>query len=183
MTRIYTRTGDGGETGLIGGQRVSKDHLRVEAYGTLDELNSALGAARAVLEDSEVASVVEQIQHSLFALGAEIASPAADAGHIPRCTSQQVEALEAWIDHFEAALPPLRAFILPGGNRVGSLLHLARTISRRAERRIVTLAGAEALNPEILRYLNRLSDLLFVLARTVNHRSGIAETVWRKHDG
>lgn len=183
MTRIYTRTGDGGETGLIGGQRVSKDHLRVEAYGTLDELNSALGAARAVLEDLEVASVVEQIQHSLFALGAEIASPAADAVHIPHCTSQQVEGLEAWIDHFEAALPPLRAFILPGGNRVGSLLHLARTISRRAERRIVTLAGAEALNPEILRYLNRLSDLLFVLARTVNHRSGIAETVWRKHDG
>jgi len=180
MTRIYTRTGDGGQTGLIGGERVSKDHLRVEAYGTLDELNSALGAARAFLGDGEIADVVEQMQHDLFALGAEIASPAEETDRLPRCSPAQVEALEALIDRFDAALPPLRAFILPGGGPAGSLLHLARAVSRRAERRVVTLARAEPLNPEVVRYLNRLSDLLFVLARTVNHRSGMTEILWKK---
>jgi len=177
MTRIYTRTGDAGETGLIGGRRVPKDHPRVEAYGTLDELNSALGAARAVLTDGDVGAILIRAQHDLFALSAEIATPGPE--HVPvRITPAHVAALEQTIDRFAADLPPLRAFVLPGGSAAGSLLHLARTLARRAERRVVTLARTEATNPEIVRYLNRLSDLLFILARTVNQRAGAAETEW-----
>jgi cob(I)alamin adenosyltransferase len=177
MPRIYTRTGDAGETGLIGGRRVPKDHPRVEAYGALDEVNSALGAARAFLQDDEIAAVLGRLQQDLFALGAEVAAPGGGA-NVPRATAAQVEALEQEIDRFEAALPPLRTFILPGGTPGGSLLHLARAISRRAERRLIALGRMEPLNPDLLRFLNRLSDLLFVLARTVNHREGAAEAAW-----
>src|SRR3990172_12312496 len=127
MTRIYTRTGDTGETGVMGGGGVSKDHARVEAYGALDELNSALGAARAFLQDQEIGAVLDRIQHDLFALGAEVAAPG-DAPNVPHATAAQVEALEQEIDRFDAALPPLRVFILPGGNSAGSLLHLARNV-------------------------------------------------------
>ncbi len=179
MTRIYTRTGDAGETGLIGGRRVPKDHPRVVAYGALDELNSALGAARAFLADEEIGALLERIQRELFALGAEVAAPGPSPGG-PHATAAQVAALEREIDRFDAALPPLRAFILPGGTPAGSLLHLARTINRRAERRLIALGRSEAVNPEIGRYLNRLSDLLFVLARTVNQRAGASETVWQR---
>jgi len=181
MTRIYTRTGDAGETGLIGGRRVRKDDPRVEAYGALDELNSALGAARAFLQDEEIGAILDRIQHELFALGAEVAAPG-DAPDIPHATAAQVEALERVIDRFDAALPPLRAFILPGGHPAGSLLHLARTIGRRAERRMITLGRTESVNAEIVRYLNRLSDLLFVLARAANRRSGAAEVVWPRDE-
>ncbi len=176
MGRIYTRTGDGGETAQRGARRVPKDHPREEAYGALDELNSTLGAARAFLEDAELGAVLERIQRDLFVMGAEVAAPD-QAG--PRMDAAQVSALEQEIDRLDVELPPLSAFILPGGHPAGGLLHLARAISRRAERRMVALARSEALNPEIVRYLNRLSDLLFVLARTVNRRAGVGETVWR----
>src|SRR3972149_4443472 len=146
MTRIYTRTGDAGETGLIGGRRVPKDHARVEAYGALDELNSALGAARAFLQDQEIGALLEGIQRDLFALGAEVAAPG-DAANVPHATAAQVEALEQEIDRFDAALPPLRAFILPGGTPAGSLLHLARTVNRRAERRLIALGRSEVELP------------------------------------
>jgi len=158
---------------------VPKDHARVEAYGALDELNSALGAARAFLQDQEIGALLEGIQRDLFALGAEVAAPG-DAANVPHATAAQVEALEQEIDRFDAALPPLRAFILPGGTPAGSLLHLARTVNRRAERRLIALGRSEAVNPEIVRYLNRLSDLLFVLARTVNQRGGMSETAWQR---
>ena len=183
MTRIYTRRGDQGETALFGGARVAKDALRVEAYGNLDELNSALGVARAFLGVGEVAAVVDTVQHDLFALGAEIASPGEASAHVPRVQPSQVEALEGIIDRFEATLPPLRTFILPGGSQAASFLHLARTVCRRAERSVVTLTRSEPVNPEILRYLNRLSDLLFVLARSVNRTWGALETPWTKEVG
>jgi len=173
--RIYTRTGDAGETALRGGRRVPKDHPRVEACGALDELNSTLGAARAFLQDAELGTVLERVQRDLFVLGAEVSAPD-QAG--PRVDAAQVLALEKEIDRLEAELPPLSAFILPGGHPAGGLLHLARAVCRRAERRMVALARRELLNPEVVRYLNRLSDLLFVLARTVNRRAGVDETLW-----
>lgn len=187
MTRIYTRTGDAGETGLIGGRRVAKDDVRVEAYGALDELNSAVGAARAFLHGgtpsrADLDAAFDQIQRDLFTLGAEIAAPGKE-GEGPRVGAADVEALERLIDRFDAALPELRVFILPGGAPAGALLHVARTVARRAERRVVTLSRNESLNPEVLRYLNRLADLLFVLARTVNARAGAGEAEWRPGKG
>ncbi len=179
MTRIYTRLGDAGETALIGGRRVPKDDPRVEAYGTLDELNAALGAARAALADQEIGAILDQRQQDLFAVSAAVAAPPGQEANVPPLTRDQVTELETLIDRFEATLPPLRRFILPGGILAGALLHVARTISRRAERRLVTLARSEQVNPEILRYINRLSDLLFVLARTVNRRGGAVEQEWQ----
>lgn len=176
MGRIYTRKGDAGETALRGGGRVPKDHPRVEAYGALDEVSSTLGAARAFLQDAELDAVLERIQRDLFVMGAEVAAP---EGTGPRVEEAQVLALEREIDRLDAELPRLSAFVLPGGHPAGSLLHMARAICRRAERRMVALARSEVLNPEIVRYLNRLSDLLFVLARTVNRRAGAGETLWR----
>jgi cob(I)alamin adenosyltransferase len=188
-THIYTRTGDQGDTGLFGGQRVRKDDLRVEAYGTVDELNAALGAACAQTSDTEIASLLLHFQNDLFLLGADLATPEnkdtqKGRGVIKRVEPDRVALLETWIDRFEAELPPLKQFILPGGHPLAAQLHLCRVVCRRAERRCVTLARAEtdstghAINPEILRYLNRLSDLLFVLARTVNHRQGVADIPW-----
>ncbi len=178
--RIYTRGGDRGQTGLIGGSRVPKDHLRVEAYGAVDELNSHLGVARTQLTDPDLLDVVQTIQNRLFDLGAELATPPLRRRTIPPITSEHVTALEGVIDAYEDALPALREFILPGGIEAAAILHVARTVARRAERRAVTLARAEAVNPEILRYLNRLSDLLFVLARTVNHRTRRPDIIWQK---
>jgi cob(I)alamin adenosyltransferase len=184
MTRIYTRTGDAGETGLFGGRRVSKDDLRVRAYGTVDETNAALGVARAAGPGSEIDAVLERVQHHLFDLGAELATPpqasSAASQHAPRVAPAWVDALERDIDRFEDALPPLRTFILPGGTQAAAALHLARTISRRAEREIVTLGAREPLNPELLRFINRLSDLLFVLARAANHAAGRPDIVWTR---
>jgi cob(I)alamin adenosyltransferase len=180
MPKIYTKTGDRGETGLFGGSRVSKDDPRVEAYGTLDEATSALGLL-AVHLDAELAAVVHAIQRTLFDIGAELATPKpgrVPADRVPSVTAEAVESLERLIDGWEAELAPLRAFILPGGSRQAAICHLARSIVRRAERRTVTLARSAAINPEILRYLNRLSDCLFVLARVLNRRAGIADVPW-----
>ncbi len=182
MTRIYTRTGDAGETSLFGGRRVPKDDLRVRAYGTIDELNAVLGVARAAGPGSEIDAVLERLQHHLFDLGAELATPPraspAAAAHAPRVVPSWVEGLERDIDRFEDNLPPLRQFILPGGTPAAATLHLARTVARRAEREIVTLAAREPLNPELLKFVNRLSDLLFVLARAANQAAGHPDTAW-----
>ncbi len=180
MTRIYTRTGDAGETGLFGGRRVSKSDPRVSAYGTVDELNALLGVVRAAGPGPEIDAVLERVQHHLFDLGAELATPpgSSAAARAPRVAPGWTEALEQDIDRFDAALPPLRAFILPGGTSTAALLHLARTVARRAEREIVALAAREPLSPDVLKFANRLSDLLFVLARTANRAAGGSETAW-----
>jgi cob(I)alamin adenosyltransferase len=180
LARIYTRTGDGGETGLVGGGRVSKDSLRVEAYGNVDELNSVLGIVRAFLMDKELDDALAEIQADLFVVGADLASTSdARQRNIPRISQERITRMERTIDKFEAELSPLTAFILPSGGTTGSLLHNARTVARRAERRIVTLNKAESINEQIVPYMNRLSDLLFVMARVANRRGGQPETEWR----
>ncbi len=179
--KIYTRTGDTGGTALFGGTRVSKADPRVAAYGDVDELNACLGAVRAHAElDGDVAELIEQLQRDLFAIGARLADPANKVA--PRVTKvavtdADIQRLEGWIDRFEAELPPLRRFILPGGNRAGAMLHVSRTVCRRAERSFVG-GGADTVGPQLLAYVNRLSDLLFVLARAVNHRAGQPEVEW-----
>ena len=178
--KIYTKTGDAGETSLFDNSRVSKADVRVDAYGEVDELNASLGAARANALDSDIAAAIEAIQRDLFAIGARLADPAsriADRVAKAAVTDAQVRVLEETIDRLETELPPLRRFILPGGSPAGSQLHLARTVCRRAERRVVGL-GPGSVEPNVIVYLNRLSDLLFVMARAVNHRAGVAETEW-----
>ena len=179
LTKIYTRTGDAGETSLYGGDRRRKDDARVEAYGDVDELNAWLGLARASQLDAALGDEIVVIQRDLFALGAQLA----DVGDrlAPRVTKAviddgHVERLELLIDRLETELPPLRRFILAGGSPSAAALHVARTVCRRAERRIVGLEPA--VDAVLLRYVNRLSDLLFVLARVANHRAGTAETEW-----
>lgn len=180
--KIYTRTGDAGKTGLFGGGRVDKDSVRVEAYGAVDELNATLGVVRNALDPDSTTpgDWLESVQNDLFALGAELATV---AGHearltVPRIAAGDIARLESWIDELELTLPELKNFILPGGCAAGAALHQARTTCRRAERRVVT-AGREApVRSEIVVYLNRLSDFLFVLARSVNHRAGVPETPW-----
>ncbi len=179
--RIYTRTGDGGETGLLGGGRVRKSAMRVEAYGAVDELSACLGLAVAALPDAETSQLLGGIQRDLFAVGtrlSDLRKAASAADEKARLSEEHVTKLERAIDAFETNLPPLRAFILPGGSEAGARLHLARTICRRAERRIVALAEREEVPPTLLAYINRLSDLLFVLARSVNRRAGAEETAW-----
>jgi cob(I)alamin adenosyltransferase len=189
--RIYTRSGDQGETGLFGGERVGKDDLRVEAYGTVDELNAVLGVARTHAPDAEIDALLLSVQHDLFHLGADLSTPRAEETEkgrivIQRVSAERVDRLEQWIDRFEAELPPLTRFILPGGTPLAASLHLGRVVCRRAERRCVTLtraeedAGRTPLNAQILRYLNRLSDLLFVLARLANHRAGVSDVYWKQ---
>jgi cob(I)alamin adenosyltransferase len=178
--KIYTKTGDAGETSLFDQSRVSKAHQRVDAYGEIDELNACLGVARAQSVDSEVAEAILAVQRDLFALGAELADPArriAERVAKAHIRVDDVTRLEHAIDRFEAELPALRRFILPGGSPGGATLHLARTVCRRAERRIVAL-GSAAVEPLLVVYLNRLSDLLFVMARLVNHRAGAVEIEW-----
>lgn len=178
--KIYTKTGDTGETSLFDQTRVSKADARVDAYGEVDELNACLGAARAAGVDDEIASVLEQLQKDLFAVGARLADPSVRiAARVTKAsiTDADVERLEHAIDHFEEGVPALRHFILPGGSQAGALMHLARTVCRRAERRVIAL-GPGASDPIVVVYLNRLSDLIFVMARAVNHRSGAPETEW-----
>ncbi len=178
--KIYTRTGDAGETGLFDGRRVPKSDLRVEAYGEVDELNAVLGTVLAEQLPTDIRDMVLSLQRDLFAVGGRLADPSHRiAGRVEKILlgPDDIVRLEEWIDRLEAELAPLRRFILPGGTRAGALLHLARTVCRRAERRIVQLGPAE-LEPQLLAYVNRLSDLLFVIARVVNHRSGIPETEW-----
>lgn len=179
--RIYTRTGDKGETALLGGRRVSKDHRRVAAYGDVDEICALLGVVKAHSNQTPLNDLLQQVQRDLFAIGAQLADPKAAIGSKKAkaaVTAAHVERLEAAIDGREADLPALAAFILPGGSVPGSLLHLARTVCRRAERSIVSLARAHAVDPLLLAYLNRLSDLLFVLARHENQASAKPEDRW-----
>ncbi|HEY6866447.1 MAG TPA: cob(I)yrinic acid a,c-diamide adenosyltransferase [Candidatus Eisenbacteria bacterium] len=178
--RIYTRTGDDGTTGLLGPGRVLKCAPRVEAYGSVDELNAALGVARALDAHGWLAGDLEALQSRLFALGAELATvEAAMLGSIERIGDQDVAGIEQAIDRLDAELPPLKSFVLPGGHPLAAQLHLARTVCRRAERRLVELQQKEAVAPALERYLNRLADLLFVMARWCNQRAGVAETAWR----
>jgi cob(I)alamin adenosyltransferase len=180
--KIYTRTGDLGDTGLFGGGRVGKDHARVEAYGDVDELNAALGVVRAIEPVPRIDEIVAPVQRDLFSIGALLATPDLDRmkEHLAkaRIDDGRVAEMEAAIDECERELDPLRSFILPGGTPKAAALHMARTVCRRAERRIVAL-GREVEVPElVIRYLNRLSDLLFMLARVANRRSGTGEVTW-----
>lgn len=177
--KIYTKTGDAGQTGLFGGQRVAKDALRVHAYGTADECNAAVGVARAAGLDGELAELLAEVQNQLFVVGADLATPGENA-NIPRVGEAEVAFLEQWIDRLEESLEPLRQFILPGGTLAAAQLHLARTTCRRAERWAVSLAHeeGESVNPQVLVYLNRLSDLLFVAARAANARAGAPDVPW-----
>jgi cob(I)alamin adenosyltransferase len=179
LTRIYTRGGDKGETSLGDGSRVPKQALRVEAYGTVDEANAAIGLAR-LHADAESDSMLARIQHDLFDLGADLCTPEEGrrAAGALRIVAAQVERLEAEIDAMNERLAPLNSFVLPGGSPCAAYLHLARTVSRRAERLVSELAAAEAVNPEALKYLNRLSDHLFVLSRHVND-DGAGDVLWQ----
>jgi cob(I)alamin adenosyltransferase len=180
LVKIYTRAGDSGETGLLDGSRKGKDHPRVVAYGEVDELNAALGVVRSQA-DPELAELIHGIQKDLFALGAHLADPSrkvAGAKAKAAVTAEQVERLEQLIDERESVLPPLRAFVLPGGSPLAAFLHLARTVCRRAERGVVFLARSESVEPLALAYLNRLSDLLFTLARQAHVGAGGTEEQW-----
>ena len=184
--KIYTKTGDGGETGLFGGGRVAKDHVRVEAYGEVDELNSTLGVAIAALDaagEAELTAELRRVQADLFTIGATLASPAPEDGgrenaYIPRLDAARVGDLEGWIDRSESELEPLTHFVLPGGTPAAAALHLARTVCRRAERRVVALSHQARVDEADLVYLNRLSDLLFTLARLANRRAGVPDVPW-----
>jgi len=180
LAKIYTRRGDDGSTGLFGGPRVRKDDLRVAAYGDVDELNSALGVAREELPEGDLRTLLDELQSELFTLGAQLATPDASAApkEIPRIVAQQTDRLEREIDRLTEELPPMRNFILPGGSRAGATLHLCRTVCRRAERKMVELAESSPVPPEALAYVNRLSDLLFVMARAANLRAGGREIPW-----
>lgn len=181
--KIYTKTGDKGETSLFGGKRVPKDALRIETYGTVDELNSLIGVIRATNANKRLDRILEKIQDDLFVLGADLASPTVKnpkPSAVPRIEKSNISALEKSIDWIEPKLRPLRKFILPGGTLTASYLHLARSVCRRAERLAVRLARTESISPQILVYVNRLSDLLFILARWVNHRAGVREIVWKR---
>lgn len=175
ISKVVTKTGDKGHTALVGGQRVSKGSLRVSAYGEVDELNSLLGLASAHLSDSGCIAYLEEIQHRLFTVGADLASP--DGVEVPRVTLEHVDRLEEMMEGLMDELPPLEEFILPGGGPGGATLHLARTVARRCERTVVLLNEQVAINEFTIIYLNRLSDLLFVLARVANKREKHPETL------
>jgi len=183
MTTIYTRTGDAGDTGLFGGARVAKTHPRVAAYGEVDELNAALGLAVALLSGTALAAQLGAVQRRLFDVGADLATPRGGAAGdwLQRVPEAWVVELEAEIDAFDAELGPLTSFIVPGGTAGAAALHLARTVCRRAERAVVAAAEAgEDLGPAVARYLNRLSDWLFMAARVANARAGVADEPWRR---
>jgi len=180
--KIYTKTGDQGETGLFGGPRLRKDNTRIEAYGAVDELNCVLGVARATGLAADIDEVLAAAQHELFGLGAELATPDPAKHKTIFVQPLQVQRLEEAIDLFEARLAPLSEFILPGGTGQAAALHQARAVCRRAERRVVTLvhAGQGAISQHCVEYLNRLGDLLFVLARVENMAAGISDMAWHK---
>jgi cob(I)alamin adenosyltransferase len=182
-SKLYTRTGDAGSTSLFGGGRVPKDHPRVEAFGAVDELNATLGVVIASLRQRRLVTALQGVQNELFNIGSELASETgrkADAGRLFADPAAKIAALEQLTDAYDAKLSPLRTFILPSGSQAGALLHLSRTVCRRAERAVVRLSHEEAVNADLLKYLNRLSDLLFVLARYVNKADRRPETPWRK---
>lgn len=182
--KIYTRTGDGGETALFGGSRVSKDDRRVSTYGELDEANCCVGLALAHSRDPELTALLSSIQSELFDVGAVLATPPASEGALLErmalpVDESRVHELEALMDRFDSEIPPLRTFVLPGGCPLAAALHLARATVRRAERAMVTLHHVEPLPGILLTYVNRLSDLLFTLARVANHRAGVPEPLWQ----
>ena len=180
--KIYTKTGDAGETGLFAGPRVRKDNPRIEAYGAVDELNAVLGLARCETLPREVEVVVIRVQSELFSVGAELATPEPEKHGTALIGDDHVRALEQAIDEMESKLPALKQFILPVGSRGAATLHVARGVCRRAERRVVTLAENDSpvISPRIIRYLNRLGDYLFVAARFANQAAGVTETPWRR---
>ncbi len=173
----YTRTGDAGETGLYGGTRVGKENPRVEAYGAVDELNSQIGLARAIVKDAKTKKILKSVQEDLFTLGGDLASELVSA-NVPRISKSHVDNLEKTIDSIHTGLKPLRRFILPTGSVAGAQLHVARAVCRRAERRVAALAKVESINPEAIPYVNRLSSLLFDLARWANQRDKVPEEEW-----
>jgi cob(I)alamin adenosyltransferase len=179
--KIYTKTGDAGETALLGGKRVGKDDPRVEAYGDVDELNALLGFVVTQVQDEDTRALLRRVQSDLFALGSHLADPTGEvAARMPKTQlgPPDVERLEQAIDACDARLPALRTFLLPGGSPGGAALHLARTVCRRAERRVIALSHGHRVEPLHVVYLNRLSDLLFTLARDENHRRGVTEDPW-----
>lgn len=179
--RIYTRTGDAGQTGVIGG-RVDKDDARVEAYGTVDELNCFVGQAMGFLDperDKELLADLLEIQHELFDCGSDLALLKQELRPY-KVTAEMVDRLETWIDKYDAEAPEIQRFILPGGSQASSALHVCRTVCRRAERRVVTLARTQPINEEVRRYLNRLSDLFFTVARAANSRAGIGDVEYAR---
>lgn len=178
--RLYTRTGDDGTTGLIGGARAGKDDAQIDAYGTVDELNAQLGVVRAAAQPW-LADLLEPVQNELFIVGSHLAlAPGQDAAEwqLPALTAAMIERLEREIDAAEAELPKLKTFVLPGGAPVAATLHVARTVCRRAERLLVALSRGRTLEPRFIEYLNRLSDWLFAYARLANHRAGVADVPW-----
>ena len=181
--KIYTRRGDGGETGFFGGGRVAKDANRVEAYGSVDELSAAVGAAQVHVTDDGTRDRLSLVQCDLFAIGAHLATPPPRPGRrspdLPELPADRVGEMEAWIDAAGAVCPALRNFVLPGGSAGASHLHVARTVCRRAERRVVTLSSEAEVDTGIVRYLNRLSDYLFAAARLENHRTGEGDVEWK----
>ncbi|MBM3286722.1 MAG: cob(I)yrinic acid a,c-diamide adenosyltransferase [Candidatus Eisenbacteria bacterium] len=177
--KIYTRTGDDGETGLLGPVRVPKDHLRVDAYGEIDELNAHIGAIRSAIEDGAADTLLMTLQNRLFDAGAELARPRGTPVSGRDLSADDVAALEREIDRMASEMPPLREFVIPGGCEAACRAHLARVVCRRAERAVVRLLRVEPGETEVLRYLNRLSDLLFTFARWANARAGVADAVWR----
>ena len=185
--KLYTRTGDAGETGLYGGERLGKDHPRVEAYGEVDEANSQIGFARSLLPEraGRLDAELARIQNALFDLGADLATRegGVHAEKVRRMRAEDVAELEAWTDRYTEEGPPFTGFVLPGGHPAAAALQLARAVTRRAERRVVALARTEDVNPEALRFLNRLSDLLFAMARWLNHTQGVSEPLWQPREG
>ena len=178
--KIYTKFGDSGETALYGGTRIPKDALQIEAIGTVDELNAYIGYAQTLIDDNDLCEVIERIQNHLFSIGADLATPVTHTKSTEmRISADFTAEMEKAIDTFSDELPPLTNFILPGGCQAGSALHVARAVCRRSERCVVRLMREADVNQEILRSLNRLSDLLFVLARVVNHRSQMPEPIWK----
>ncbi|WP_420130412.1 cob(I)yrinic acid a,c-diamide adenosyltransferase [Longimicrobium sp.] len=181
-SKLYTRHGDQGETSLFGGERVPKDHLRVEAYGQLDHLSATIGLLVVSLSDDEVAAELRQVQNDLFDLGAELATPPDSRLQykLPQLIGEaDWRRLEGLLDAYDAQVPPLRTFVLPGGHETAARAHLARTTCRTAERAVVRLAHEEEVRADVLTYLNRLSDFLFVCARLLNHRAGVHEVTWQ----
>lgn len=183
ISKVTTKTGDQGQTGLADGQRVAKSSARIAAMGEVDELNSLLGVARTKQHTQKIVALIEKLQHHLFVLGADLATPesAAVTWTVRRIADAEVEEVESAIEELNAELPPLKEFILPGGSLAGSMLHLARAVARRAERAVAAVAATEPLNPLALVYLNRLSDLLFVLARQVNRDASVPESSAQFH--
>jgi cob(I)alamin adenosyltransferase len=187
--KLYTRSGDDGTTGLFGGGRVGKDHPRIEAYGTVDELNACLGLAAAACGEREAEQrfreILTAIQSRLFDIGADLATPQESPyrDRLPEVGQRHVEEMERWIDEVDGKIPPIRNFVLPGGTELASRLHLARTICRRAERLIVAFGHAEPVGEDVIKFLNRASDLLFAMARGANHAAGVADVPWVSEGG